>query len=86
MAECQADSRLHACRGTETVSPAWEGQTPGGVLTVMLPLMSALMGMNTGDPRQSRDRMRRDLHFLPGGIQDAAGCAFACLGVGENHL
>lgn len=43
-----------------------QAQLPDGTLTVILPLMSALMGVNTGDPRQSGNRMRRKkLHFQP---------------------
>lgn len=33
-------------------------QLLGQVHTVMLPLMSALIGVNTGDPRQSGDKIR----------------------------
>lgn len=29
----------------------------------MLPLMSALMGVNTGDPRQSGDKIRREIQI-----------------------
>lgn len=35
----------------------------GQVHTVMLPLMSALMGVNTGDPRQSGDKTRRKIQI-----------------------
>lgn len=34
--------------------------------TVMLPLMSALIGVNTGDPRQSGDKTRREIRMLAG--------------------
>lgn len=38
-----------------------ELQLPGQVHTVMLPLMSALMGVNTGEPRQSGGKTTRDI-------------------------
>ena len=42
-------------------SPIWVPGPPGQVHTVILPLMSALMGVNTGEPRQSGDKTRKDV-------------------------